>query len=647
MANTITLYSISELLDRNFFIPSYQRGYRWDEQQVEDLLNDIYSFALKPKKSEKEFYCLQPIVVKKCNDNVKEKNSLKSDFDENVWYEVIDGQQRLTTIRLLISYLVNDLYPGKSLFEVHRKNPFVLEYETRKESKAFIEECRDSDLTIDYNFITNARKSITYWFNDSSNIKDPQKAKEKIRNTLIYNQEDREQEGIVQVIWYEINDENVNPIETFLRINLGKIPLTNGELVKALFLQNTIFGDGDLAEMQQVELANKWDFIERALRDEKFWWFVSNEKFEGSTRIDFILNLYYQRELLKNPDLQLITGKDKNQIFRFYNHLLEEDKSLEGVERIWQKVESLFDQINEWYINPTWYHYVGFLISKKVSVQDLLKLIDDEENRIIKIDKKFCKADLTTLLVSKISTYFSKITKTHTITSMYETNSSNVESVVGDKKYLDIKYGDGIVRDILLLYNLEYIVKHSNKNGLIYKFPFYSFKNLKNEDGKKITWDIEHIDSTTDKDLDNITDQKTWLNNALIDIPDLLINNNLFEPTKSYLENEKMGAEFENLYNDIKKIADEETNDEQLKNNIGNLTLLDSKTNRGYGNALFITKRRIIIQKDRNGTFIPQLTKNVFLKYTNVNNSKSHWTKRDIELYNQDILHSLSIFIKP
>lgn len=68
MANTITLYSISELLEMNFFIPSYQRGYRWDKQQVEDLLNDIYSFAIKPYKSPKEFYCLQPIVVKKCND---------------------------------------------------------------------------------------------------------------------------------------------------------------------------------------------------------------------------------------------------------------------------------------------------------------------------------------------------------------------------------------------------------------------------------------------------------------------------------------------------------------------------------------------------------------------------------------------------
>ena len=37
--------SVSNLLGLKFFIPSYQRGYRWNDQQVEDLLNDINDFA--------------------------------------------------------------------------------------------------------------------------------------------------------------------------------------------------------------------------------------------------------------------------------------------------------------------------------------------------------------------------------------------------------------------------------------------------------------------------------------------------------------------------------------------------------------------------------------------------------------------------
>ena len=99
--NKIELKSVSELLGMKFFIPSYQRGYRWTEQQVKDLLEDIWQFA-KKKKQEYEFYCLQPLVVKLMSNNDKQKAQLNINEE---WYEVIDGQQRLTTIFLILSSL--------------------------------------------------------------------------------------------------------------------------------------------------------------------------------------------------------------------------------------------------------------------------------------------------------------------------------------------------------------------------------------------------------------------------------------------------------------------------------------------------------------------------------------------------------------
>ena len=69
----------------NFYIPSYQRGYRWDKDQITDLLEDIYDFIYITKGDK---YCLQPIVVKKMKDQR---------------YEVLDGQQRLTTIFILLN----------------------------------------------------------------------------------------------------------------------------------------------------------------------------------------------------------------------------------------------------------------------------------------------------------------------------------------------------------------------------------------------------------------------------------------------------------------------------------------------------------------------------------------------------------------
>ncbi|MFC1930043.1 DUF262 domain-containing protein [Chloroflexota bacterium] len=57
MPDHISLKCILELLDNHFIIPSYQRGYRWTSQEVNDLLNDIWEFTQKDQKTKKEFYC--------------------------------------------------------------------------------------------------------------------------------------------------------------------------------------------------------------------------------------------------------------------------------------------------------------------------------------------------------------------------------------------------------------------------------------------------------------------------------------------------------------------------------------------------------------------------------------------------------------
>lgn len=104
----IELLPVKELLGRDFSIPGYQRGYRWTKRQVDDLLDDILEFMDKPPK-EKEIYCLQPLVLKyKGKDNMV----------KGPW-EVIDGQQRLTTIKILLAYL-------------EYEKSYSIEYETRK-----------------------------------------------------------------------------------------------------------------------------------------------------------------------------------------------------------------------------------------------------------------------------------------------------------------------------------------------------------------------------------------------------------------------------------------------------------------------------------------------------------------------------------
>ena len=100
--NYLDLCAIPELCNKNFFIPDYQRGYRWGDTQIRQMLEDIYSFIYE-KNAAGSFYCLQPIVVKKMTEEEVVANNLESKYDDNIWYEVIDGQQRLTTIRIILA----------------------------------------------------------------------------------------------------------------------------------------------------------------------------------------------------------------------------------------------------------------------------------------------------------------------------------------------------------------------------------------------------------------------------------------------------------------------------------------------------------------------------------------------------------------
>lgn len=101
--------AIQDIHDKQFFIPHYQRGYRWTKTQVKQLLDDIEQFTptYLNARGALSFYCLQPVVVKAMDTAEKQLHNL-----EGEWYEVIDGQQRLTTIFLIIQG-INEFWKGK------------------------------------------------------------------------------------------------------------------------------------------------------------------------------------------------------------------------------------------------------------------------------------------------------------------------------------------------------------------------------------------------------------------------------------------------------------------------------------------------------------------------------------------------------
>jgi uncharacterized protein with ParB-like and HNH nuclease domain/uncharacterized protein YjbJ (UPF0337 family) len=656
MNNEIKLCSISEILGKNFFIPSYQRGYRWTEQQVIDLLNDIYSFANKRNKSDKEFYCLQPIVVRKCKENTIKQNNLNSQLDNNTWYEIIDGQQRLTTIRILLTYLIEEHLNGKTLQSEYNKEELLLEYESREGTKEFLNNINvsKSEKYIDFYFIYKAYETITKWFSDQTAQRG---VRENILRTLVYDMTNKQQEGVVQVIWYEITD-NANPIDTFIRINMGKIPLTNSELIKALFLQKRNFGNENgnfnsqketLAGKRQNEIATEWDKIEYSLQNDDFWWFLNRNGNDVSARIEFLFDIIC--EVAKKDDIELIKkiGTDKYSTFRYFNEKFSSEITFEIVKNEWDNVKDYFLAFEEWFSDTVWYHYIGFLIYCGTSVVDIYYLYKDSpKDSFTKKLKGVIKSKLGDIVSSKDLVNKKNDTVIDEIVKMAD-SYLNYENLTDNKnqKYdynIELQFNNKDktkIRELLLLYNLQFIVKQyeetKEKSGyeICVKFPFELFKKEK--------WDVEHIDSYTTNAITEKKIQVEWLRTARIDTADKL--DDLKEDIINFIDSENNARSFDELKGSIIEKVGETSNDENTKNSIGNLTLLSADINRSYGNALFPTKRRIIIEKDNAGKFIPICTKNVFLKYFDRQGStRTQWTDSDIKNHQNNIGEVLNGF---
>ena len=236
---------MTRVVQQSIWIPSYQRGYRWTKVQVNQLLDDIWEFI---QNRQGAFYCLQPIVVRKAE--------LDAEF------EIVDGQQRLTTIRILLNCL-------KTQLDALGKTPFVIRYETR-ETECFLNniDLDRAEENIDNFYLCEAHSAIEDWFEQRD-------SKHKLRFLQhLLNDDD---EPNVRVIWFELASSD-NPINAFTRLNTGKIPLTNDELIRALFLKRSNSNDTLLAH-DQTNIALEWDRIESGLQDDTFWYFLNNDLF--------------------------------------------------------------------------------------------------------------------------------------------------------------------------------------------------------------------------------------------------------------------------------------------------------------------------------------------------------------------------------
>ena len=517
----------------SFFVPYYQRGYRWEKNQIHALLNDLLEFYRKIKSDTPnyKYYSLQPLVVKK---------------DENV-YRVIDGQQRLTTIFLILSTF-------EKFAQTRKKLKFHLTYD-RDGSEVFLEQIIDDDFreenkkkNIDFLFMSKAFDSILIWIESKMNDEDDI---ESFMNFIRKGSdfvEGRDINKNIRFIWYEL-DEKDDEFDTFIRLNIGKIPLTNAELIKSFIIQSISSKDKE----KRFEISKEWDDIEYSLNNSEFFGFLNKEKID--TKIELLF--------------RILLNKEKYKDFELYDYFVEKyEKS--NISELWKNIKEIYYILLYWFENREFYHLIGYLVAIDKSIINIWNNYNLHSGK-----EEFKKAiieDISRNLQIKIIS--NKIT-------------------LHDEPLRNLYYGHRDTKKVLLLFNILTLLVSSKESYI--KFSFDLFNSEK--------WSIEHIHPQTDKLEESLKSEK---------FKDKLksLNNNEVTQILSELNNsnrKEMIDKLEEIFSD-KEIK--EDND-----NIKNLTLLSSSINSSLKNNFFPIKRKMIVDKDSKGAFIPIATKNLFLKY--------------------------------
>lgn len=543
-------------IEGEFYVPAYQRGYRWNEE-VKMLLNDFHEIE------EGKNYSLQPIVVKKIGDNK---------------FELIDGQQRLTTIYIILKY-VKEFLPKSQL-------KFSIDYQTRKNSRKFLESI-DFKLSanetniIDEYFFNEATKTIVEWFraqDDESQtaIELSSKLNRKIR-----------------LIWYEV-DTAEDSVALFTRLNIGRIPLTNAELVKALFLNR----NNGIDDRKQLEIATEWDIIEKELHNDSLWYFITNNNpVVYSTRIELIFDLIADKK-----------NGEREKFFTFF-HFADRIKESHEKSEIWKEILRYYQRLKEWYENIELYHKIGYLVASESN--DIRVLIDNSKD----ITKTAFQDSLDKLIA---------------------------DSIDFKKEYSDLAYNNstdyGFIEKLLLLFNVETIRQKSDETIR------FHFDKHKQED-----WSLEHIHAQQSQGLNTREQWVEWLNlhSKSLQGIDLKSDVNILQDISVAVSDEKLsGDTFTTLFDRVVSILSEDGSFDYT-HSLSNLALLKQSDNSALKNSAFDVKRNKILEMDKTSDYIPVCTKRVFLKYytPSESNQVHFWGKTDRDGYISEMDKVLRLYL--
>lgn len=627
----LTIRNISEL-SHHFHIPAYQRGYRWERKHVKQLLEDLLEHFNAAKQDTPPYY-LQPVVVapktatkddldmKESKENEvtgidKEDNEVaaidkKENTDSSVTeetteindYDLIDGQQRLTTFLIILKAL-NEFKannPSRKQFQgLNFEAPFTIDYETRTDTQIFLGNVDKESFQIedvqtvvtqeyarkfpDYLYIWHAYQEAKNWL--ANHDEDAY----RIADILLNN---------VKIIWYELN-EVVESWEKFAQLNVGKIPLTNSELVKALLLSDQ---NQDIKDYEKDIIVNQWDEIEKELSDKHFWSFLTTTS-PTEPRIDFLFDL-----LASKPK----NNRDDFFTFQHFSKLLKDNKDLKG-KNIWDDIYSKYLRIKDWFTDPWYYHRIGYLVT-----------IDDGSEKFREIFNYAFPENKEPKTKTEVRTKIKEL-----IEKSINWRDVGIDSIwmltYDDKESEDYKQKKGKphnqkIINLLTLYNVM-IYDYLNKaHGS--RYPFYAHNNASGG------WSLEHIHAQHSERLVKAEQWQNWITDHIESLKRIkkylnidkkgdveLIKrwNNLQERMCNFHKKQD-GDEFNEIVNIFLTLtqSDDPRANNEFKDELTNIALLSKDENSRLNNSTFDVKR-IIVGQNISTDFLPMGTEKVFLK---------------------------------
>ncbi len=338
-----------------FVVPEYQRPYVWQKDNIEELIEDLY-YAFENK--EDNDYFLGSLVLKKTEN---------SEFNE---YEVLDGQQRLTTFFMMIAVLrdllIEEDYKSTMKEMIYQKENKLkkipsrsrLTYCIRDNVGSFIDEfiIRDNGTQREEDLREKSNYDNTSISNMSNGI-------------LIINNLLKDKERLDEFVAFLLNkalfiyvstDNTEDAFRMFTILNDRGIPLTSADILKSINI-GEINDKNDLKKYSKV-----WEDIEGKYGNnfDRFLVFIRNilvkQKANANLLDEFEKNIYEKGKLKKGKDtIDLLSKYDE-----IYDEIIElENKQLTNEYKNLITIMKIGLQSEDW-IPVIMYYYDKFKLNR-------------------------------------------------------------------------------------------------------------------------------------------------------------------------------------------------------------------------------------------------------------------------------------------